>query len=336
MRLHSLTAFAGILAGICLIGLTGCAKTAPGPVIAISTTNPVITTQPTTTPAPSISSDAQAPAVTSQPAADRVICHIALVSDTHVGATSNFEPYIDRFEQIIAQINQSTDIDLVLLSGDLVQDPTPANEARFMELVHQISKPTLFVPGNHDLGNKPLGGEPSKVTEANLLLYKTTIGELWFAKQVTPELRIIGLSSPLFGSKLPDEQAQWDFLDKQLAQPQPGFTILLTHYPLFVGNADEDDRYQNMNRPARQHLLSLAKQAKVLAVLSGHLHYPLELSSDGMTFLGAPAVSFGTGESKGLVGWRTVDLHADGTLTTELHMFEKPAGQVPEAPQPNK
>lgn len=327
-----------ILVGL-IVSLAGCCKSGhhhTAQVILPAESQPVVqpATAPAADPIPSTSPATQ-PVADAKLAADAVICRIALVSDTHIALGPNYAPYVDRFQQVIQQVNAS-DADVVLLSGDLCQDPVPAWQVKFHEMVGQIEKPTLFVPGNHDIGNKPLGDAPSKVTAEFLTQYKTNIGELWFSKQVTPQVRVIGFSSTVIGSKLPEETQQWDFLQSELAKTTPGYTLLLTHIPVFSSNINEEEGYNNINRPDRQRLWNLITQGKVLAILSGHLHFPLDLKVDGITFVGAPAVSFGQDPNGKKVGWRSVVIHADGSLTTELHYFAEPANMASPDPAPSK
>jgi 3',5'-cyclic AMP phosphodiesterase CpdA len=249
---------------------------------------------------------------------------IALVSDPHVSTKPRCAPYIEHFKQVIAEVNKAK-IDLVLIPGDLTDDAQPASFAEFREMAKGFESPVLFVPGNHDVGNRPLPPKPATVTEAKIARYEKQIGSPFYVKEPLPALRVIGITSSIFASGLASEDKQWSFLGRELASPHDGFTLLLSHYPPFFAHPDEVDDYFNISTASRTRLLALLKQGQVAAILSGHLHRPIALNWDGIPIIGAPAVSFGLPPKKQPEGWTLVTLHGDGRVTSAIHYLPSPS-----------
>ena len=276
---------------------------------------------------------AEQTAPTTRPAA--VLWRIALVSDPHLSMNPRYADYLDNFQRVTAEVNQA-DVDVVLIAGDLTQSFDVSSAGKFNEMRKRFKAKTWCVAGNHDVGNKPQPGKPTTVTDARIGVYEKSIGPAFFAEDVLPGVRVIGITSSLLGTNLPSEQKQWDFLEKELQAPRRGITFLLTHYPPFAQSPDETDGYFNINSDVRPRLAALLKRGGVTAILSGHLHRPVTLNWDGIPILGAPATSFGLPEGKQQVGWRLVSLYADGSLTSELRYIETQATTRPSSSPSNQ
>ena len=71
---------------------------------------------------------------------------VAILSDIHV---SPGNPNEQRLQQAIAEINES-DVDLVIVTGDLSNRGATAELTRVKELLDQLNKPYRALPGNHE------------------------------------------------------------------------------------------------------------------------------------------------------------------------------------------
>jgi hypothetical protein len=260
-----------------------------------------------------------------------VIGRIALLGDPHVSREVRYAEYVNNFNRVIDQVN-AADVDAVLVAGDLMQSARPEAFDAFKEMAGRFKAKAWFVAGNHDVGDKPLPGKPATVTGGRMAQFEQMIGPAFFAEQILPRVRVIGITSSLLGSGLAREQEQWDFLEKQLGHPRDGITLLLTHYPPFADSSDEPDAYFNMVTPARQRMFGLLQRGGVKTILSAHLHRPVEHDWDGIRIIGAPAVSFGLPEGQQKSGWTLVTLHADGRAAVELHYLENITVQPSTAP----
>lgn len=248
---------------------------------------------------------------------------IALLSDPHLILSTEAEPTSDaapfraRFEKAIAEAN-AENVDLVLIAGDLANKGKKEEWAEFAQLIKTISAPTFYVPGNHDVGPKPnIKGSKDRISSSRYARYKAALGEGFWVQEVAG-LRIIGVTGSLFGIGLPEEEAQWQMLEKELAAPATMPTILLSHYPLFAKTQDEPGGgYWNIEPEPRQRLRELIKSGGVCAVLSGHLHYPILYRIEDVVYAGAPAISFGVPRGKQWTGWALITIPAQGEIRAE-------------------
>ncbi|MFC2031349.1 metallophosphoesterase family protein, partial [Chloroflexota bacterium] len=88
-------------------------------------------------------------------------------------------------------------------------------------------------------------------------------------------------------SGLPEEGAQWAWLEETLAEiagGQPEQLFLFTHLPLFIRDpyerldqTDYRNRYLVIAPPGRDRLLDLVRRCHVSAVFTGHAHVPWEM-----------------------------------------------------------
>jgi 3',5'-cyclic AMP phosphodiesterase CpdA len=269
---------------------------------------------------------AAAPRVHADPTTRPAAYHIALVSDPHVSDGPHGAVYGPHFLQVIDEVN-AAGVDAVLLGGDLTDGGTPEQMRRFAELAKTFRAPIVrFVPGNHDVGNKLTPGAKTSLTPRRLKNYQDHLGPLFFSADLAPGLRIIGITSSLLGSGLPEEAAQWDFLQKQLpptSSPPPTTTLLLSHYPPIANAATEPNEYFNIDRDPRARLLALLDAAGVRTLLAGHLHRPVDYTLGTLHVIGAPAVSFGLPPRLQKEGWTLVTVDPAGACTAELHYLPR-------------
>lgn len=206
--------------------------------------------------------------------------------------------------------------DIVVATGDLAQDHSVAAYQHFANGIATLNKTCLWLPGNHDF-------QPAMVdTLANAGVNPAKhmlLGDYW---------QIILLDSQVFGvphGELSDYQLEW--LERTLSlYPQRHALILLHHHPLPSGCTWLD---QHSLRNA--HMLGEVLQHYPLAktLLCGHIHQDLDLQWEGRRLLATPSICI---QFKPLCtnftidtlspGWRYLDLHPDGTLTTELHRLD--------------
>jgi alkaline phosphatase D len=245
---------------------------------------------------------------------------IALVSDTHTtrGTAEDQALYKGHLDQVIAQVNQAK-VDVVLIAGDLTQGGKAQDREDFQTQIKGFIVPVLVVPGNHDIGNKTTPETPGTVTTKRIEAFEQTYGPSFWSN-TRFGVRIIGISSPMLGSGLPREAEQWAFLEKELARPSALPTLLLTHYPLFIKTPEEPGGvYWNIEPEPRKRLLEALKKGGVKTVLSGHLHSPLNLQADGITYITTQPVSFGLPRGKQSEGWTLITVAPDGTIRSEPH-----------------
>lgn len=247
----------------------------------------------------------------------------ALVSDPHVTRGTNEDQplYRGRFERTIESVN-SHGVDAVLMAGDLTQGGKADEFADYRELAGKFKAPVYAVPGNHDVGGKVLPNEKG-VTAARVTNFEKIIGPTFWS-QTIKGVRVLGIDSPVLGSGLPVENDQWTFLDKELDKPHEEPTLVLTHYPPFLDKVDEPGgTYWNIEPAPRARLLALLHKGGVAAVLSGHLHRPIEHTIDGILFSTTPPVSFGLPRGKQAQGWTLVTITGSAVKTEFVPVDDK-------------
>ncbi len=254
---------------------------------------------------------------------------LAVVSDTHCvrDAQEDQAVYRSRLARVIAEVNAAT-VDRVLMPGDLTEHGEAGEIADFKSQIAAFSAPVLLVPGNHDVGGKA-GGSNHRVTEDRVTAYESEFGPAFY-EQANDGLRIVGVNASLLGSGLKREQQQWDLLEAAFAGPSAALTVLLAHYPPFLKSPDEPaDPYWNMDPAPRTRLLALARRGGVRAVVSGHLHRPLEHRLDGLVLVTAPPVSFGLPRHEQPEGWMLVECSAAGEVRATPRYVEGTASSTP-------
>ena len=70
----------------------------------------------------------------------------AHVTDTHVGSLTGAED----LTKTVEDINRQTDIDFVLLTGDITEFGSDEELRQSREIIDRLQKPWYVIPGNHD------------------------------------------------------------------------------------------------------------------------------------------------------------------------------------------
>jgi 3',5'-cyclic-AMP phosphodiesterase len=199
----------------------------------------------------------------------------------------------------------------ILATGDLVNDD-PAGYELFRTEFAALGKPVLCIPGNHDdlpamraaLSQPPfqLGGVYDAGNWRTILLDSTIPGETGGA-----------LSADSLG-----------FLETALASaPQRHALVCLHHHPIPMHSRWLDT--VGLANGAAMMLL-LKRFTNVRAVLFGHVHQALDTDWQGVRVIATPStcsqfkpLSDDFAVDNQPPAWRTLALHADGRLETQLH-----------------
>jgi 3',5'-cyclic AMP phosphodiesterase CpdA len=258
---------------------------------------------------------AESPAT--QPKA-KILARIALLGDPHVNLDPKLSQYLTNFQHVIDDVNASN-VDFVLIAGDLTQSGDAPSLRRFKEMITGFHTKVFCVAGNHDVGQKPLGDQPATVTSKRVEQFESIVGPEYFTADLLPTLHLIGITSSLFSSGIEREEPQWEFLQSELARNRPGLTLLLTHYPPYAVKPDEPRGYFNMELPSRSRLLALLQLHPNTMIVSAHLHRPIFHNWQNILDVGAPAISFGIPAGSQAVGWTEITLHDGAPPEVVLH-----------------
>lgn len=250
--------------------------------------------------------------------AERV--RITQITDVHLFAEDSGELLglntQESFEAVLSQaLAETTPTDLVLVTGDLAQEPCPASYARLAQGFERFAKPVFSLPGNHD---SPALIE-SEFRGQHIYPHKQILASNW---------QILMLDSSVPGKvygMLGDDELK--FLDNCLAEfPDHHALVAIHHQPVAVG-ARWLDSIGLRNSEAFFDVLVRHPQVRI--VLWGHVHQEFETRREGISLLSTPSscVQFKPGStdfSAGVEdpGYRVLDLYRDGSFHTEVRRIE--------------
>lgn len=236
-------------------------------------------------------------------------------SDSHLfGRTDgkllglNTDDSLDRVLDLI--VAEQPAIDLLLATGDLSQDASPASYARLLEKLKRFpGVPCYWLEGNHDVTG------PMRDALSN-------------PERLSPCVtKLAGWDVVMLDSTIPNEvpgflhEDDFEFLETSLqASGSRHVLVCLHHQPVpmgcqwldtqIVGNADRF--FQIIDR-----------HPNIRAVIWGHVHQAFEGERKGVKLMSVPStcVQFKPKSEDFAVddaapGYRWLDLHADGRITT--------------------
>ena len=199
--------------------------------------------------------------------------------------------------------------DLVLATGDLVHDASPAGYARLQRMLTSLGVPVYCIPGNHDdpgpMRRHLLGGGVRMVFQA-------THGgwSLVFLDSTVP-----GEDG---GMLRPDELEQLE--GALAAAPDLPTLVCLHHHPFPVGSSWIDSMALGNAADLEE---VLGRHPQVRAVLFGHVHQEVDNCRNGVRYLASPStcIQFAPGTDRfGLdpspPGYRWLGLLPGGGLRT--------------------
>ena len=208
----------------------------------------------------------------------------AVIADTHVNeeehiSTSPFPSTAltnGRARYAFHAVNETRPAFTVHL-GDLV-NPVPAQPTyaaaaeRFLALSRGLECPLHLVPGNHDVGDKPMAWGPAPVvSDQSLALWESYFGRNFYAFE-HGGCRFIVINAQIINTGLAQEEAQQAWLEGELARDRDVRTFLFIHYPPYLCDRDEDEHYDNIAEPGRSWLLDLMARSGPEALFAGHVH----------------------------------------------------------------
>jgi hypothetical protein len=267
----------------------------------------------------------------------------ALIADSHLNPVdeSNTSPWQTnhlanpRNEVVVDAVNKLKPAFTVHL-GDVVHPLPYTNSykgaAEYANNLYQkLNHPFYITPGNHDIGDKYLPGNPAAtITQESCKIYEGFFGKQWQTFERDGVCFII-LNSCLFGSASEAEELQWQWFEKTLSLNSDKRIFLFSHYPPFITDSSEENNYDNIEKVPRARLLDFIKKYKVEAIFAGHVHtfflneisstlsYALPSSTNfrqdyAEIFRVNPAQEFGRNDV-GKFGFFVIDVYEDGHIS---------------------
>ena len=209
---------------------------------------------------------------------------VGLVSDTHCNEREDFSasPYPANAEanpraRYAMACLEREGPDFVVHLGDMV-NPVPelptydSSVAEFKKIAAGLSMPLHLVPGNHDIGDKPVSWMPAGTIDSHSIdIYEAAFGRHFYAFR-HKNVRFIVLNAALINSGLVQESKQRHWLENELEAAPDIRTFVFIHYPLFVSDPDEPGSYDNLDEPGRSWLIDLVKTYKPEGLFAAHVH----------------------------------------------------------------
>lgn len=214
---------------------------------------------------------------------------IAHVSDLHVVAPPALcYGQVDTracLARTLARLNDlSPRPDLVVFTGDLVDEPSAAAYACLHDMMAELILPYIILPGNHDdrlmlatafpeHGYLPTGGQKAH--------FVVEVGDIL----------LIGFDAVVQGREYAHvEQEDLDWLDETLAQHTPERPVLLAmhHPPMRTGLAFMDEMQPPLPR-AFETLLYRYDRIKL--IICGHIHRAMDGVFGGVRVAAAPSTA---------------------------------------------
>jgi len=213
---------------------------------------------------------------------------IAHLSDPHLRPRGTFyQGLVDSnamFEAAVSHLNSiNPKPDVVILSGDVVDEGTPAEYVVAREFLGTIEAPVLVIPGNHD---------KREAFRACFLDqdYIAPSGPLHFIAPNHGPVRIIGLDITVPGEHHGDmDDAACDWLTNALALEADRPTIVMMHQPPFKSGIPYIDEY-NCRRGQRLAEI-IARYPAVERILCGHIHRFMQVRFGGTMLCTAPSTT---------------------------------------------
>ena len=209
---------------------------------------------------------------------------VGLVSDTHCNEREDFSasPYPANAEanpraRYVMACLEREGPDFVVHLGDMV-NPVPelptydSSVTEFKKIAAGLSMPLHLVPGNHDIGDKPVSWMPAGTVDSHSIdIYEAAFGRHFYAFR-HKNVQFIVLNAALINSGLVQESKQRHWLENELEAAPDTRTFVFIHYPLFVSDPDEPGSYDNLDEPGRSWLIDLVKTYKPEGLFAAHVH----------------------------------------------------------------
>lgn len=208
-------------------------------------------------------------------------------------------------------------VDLILLTGDLAQEPCRASYQQLLNSLKPLDIPCICLPGNHD--DFSLMQQLLATTQVNCR--KQLFLNNW---------QIISLNSQIAGSpsgRLADQEL--DFLAACLNDYPGHHALIAVHHHCLPTQSGWMDTMMIENS---QELLALIKPfPQVKAVVCGHIHQAMDITTGSVRMLGTPSTCFQFTPAsphfsidKAAPGYRLIQLYENGQLDTRVARLPGP------------
>ena len=218
---------------------------------------------------------------------------------------------------------------LVLVTGDVAEDPAPAVYARFRAALEPFGVPVLCLPGNHD--------DPAIMRSAldgSAIAYCTS--------QRFGRWRFLMLDSVVAGTPAGDLAAgELARVDQAIEEARDEWLLVAVHHQVLAMGSAWLDGFGLRN--GAELLDRLDRHPRARALLWGHVHQESDRQRGLLRLLSTPSTcaQFTPGTERCVMdtrppAFRRLELAADGTMRTEVIWLEDqaPATRPPDTRAP--
>lgn len=257
------------------------------------------------------------------PVADGAAVRILQITDTHLfaGETDTLLGIntLHSYHAVLdAIVKQQLPADLIVATGDLVQDQSTRAYQRFTDGIARLPAPCVWLPGNHYY-------QPSMAQElaaAGISPSKQVLlGDQWQILLLDSQVQSVP------HGELSDDQLIW--LDNCLAQQPDRHTVVMLHHHPLASGCTWLDQHSLRN----SHMLAevLTRYQNIEGILCGHIHQDLDVMWNGIRMLATPStcVQFKPHCTNFTLdtaapGWRYLELTTgdNPSLTTQLFRLD--------------
>lgn len=212
---------------------------------------------------------------------------IAQISDPHIKAPGeklygriDTAGYLER--AVTHLLQQSQQPDIVLMTGDLVNEGAPEQYAHLRSLLAPLRMPVYLIPGNHDARDALRGAFPDH-------RYLPSSGFIQYVVEDLP-LRLIALDTLIEGAgrgELCDTRLDW--LEERLAESRKPTVLFMHHPPFDIGLAYLDR--ERLHRGDARLAALVRRHDNIERVLCGHVHRPITVRWAGTTASAIPSTA---------------------------------------------
>ncbi len=205
-----------------------------------------------------------------------------LLADTHINSGPELvtEDYLrgvnKRVEWVIDDIRRLRP-SFVIHLGDIIQ-PVPGSpeRARAISVAKRVMSgltvPTYYLPGNHDIGDKPARWVRAPGVDAgNISAFEEDWGPS-FQSFDCEGCHFVLLNSPVMNAIGSMDSPQRSWLQRDLQQHRDQRMFFFSHYMPYLNRPDEEENYEAIDDPWRGDLLRIFREFSVEAIFSGHTH----------------------------------------------------------------
>src|SRR5262249_5471225 len=159
------------------------------------------------------------------------------LSDTHLSRRHGY--FVANWAKVVAALDADPP-DLAVISGDLSINGSDDDDDLSFALTQcrRLRTTWRVVAGNHDVGEEPdalmLG---RRIDPVRVERWRCFAGRHWWAVDAGA-WRLIGINGFLYGSGLPDDEVQHDWLTHALGR-WDGPVGMFVHKPLFLDDPDD-------------------------------------------------------------------------------------------------